>query len=185
MKTTDIIDFFAYISELTDMYITAIEVKPMRIKENLYATGFRRKGLGVVEVHLKEIHKLQINSNGFTVDLPLKQDADGELWISAEMLSELVLRGIFNDIRNHFYAMKSFDVAELRYRLKTENKSDYIFHEETIVYESKTQACRETILKRKHCEQFKSKFHHFGNGNNAEVVKKVTDLEFAEAEMSE
>lgn len=184
MKVTDIIDFFAYLSEITDMYITAIEVKPMRIKENLYATGFRRKSLGVVEVHLKEIHKLQLNSNGFTVDLPLRQDADNELWVSAEMLSELVLRGIFNDIRNHFYAIKSFDVAVLNYRLKTENKSDYILQEEAIIYENKTQACRETIQKRKRCEQFKSKFHHFGNGDNGELMKKLTDLEFAEAEMS-
>lgn len=182
MKTIEIIDFFAYMSEVTDMYITAIEVKPMRIKENLYATGFRRRNFGVVEVHLKEIQKLQLDTDGFKVDLPLK--TDGELWFPVDMLTDTIFREIFNDIRNYFYAMKSFDVAELTYRIKTPNKSDYLYAEEHILYESKTQACREIMQKRKLYSQFKSKFHHFGNGDNTELIKKVTDLEFAEAEMN-
>ena len=178
MKITEIIDFFAYISEVTNMYISGIEVKPMKVKGDLYATGFKRKGLGVVEVHLKELKtinkELQL----------LKNEPEGEIWIQADMLEPTTLKGIFNDVRNHFYALKEYDVADLRYRLKTPNNSDYILLEEAVVYDNKTQACREVIQKRKIYDQVKSRFYHFGNGNNTELINKITDLEFAEAEMA-
>lgn len=180
-KVKEIIDFFVYLSEVVDKYVTAIEVKPVRIKEDLYITGFKRKGLGLVEAHLKEIKSVALKSNDYSIDLPLKGDPEHEMWVDCEVLNETTLRMAYNDIKAHYFTLKSFDVAELKYRLKTPNSSDYIMCEEVIIYDNKTQACKDTILKRKHNDGFSVKFHHFGE--TLPVTKKVTDLEFAESEI--
>lgn len=180
-KINEIIDFFGYMSDLTEHYITSIEVRPIRIKENLYVTGLRRRGLGIVEVHLKDIKKVQLALDGYEMEYPLKQEPDGDLWIEADMLANTTLTTLFNYVKNKFLSLKEFTVAELMYRLKTRSSSDYVMKEEVTVYEDKRLACREVITKRRGCESFKSKFHHFGG--TAQQEKKINDLEFAESEL--
>lgn len=175
-KINDIIEFFGTLSDSTSMYVTNIEVKPIKVKGNLYVTGFKRCGLGEVEVHIKEMNEINIPTN--TTTLKVHSLPNNDIWMPTAMLSDETLSLAFNHIKKRFYSLKSYEVANLKYRLKTANKSDYIMIEEAIVFEDKTQACREAIQRRKYCETFKCNFFHFGEKTE---TKKLTDLEFAEA----
>lgn len=176
---TEIIDFLAEISEMTTMYVTEIETKPMRVAGDVYATGLRRSGLGIVEVHLKRLQKTNVKAGEYNMDI-FQKEPEGEIWIYATFLDSIVLRGIFNDIRTHFNSIKSFEVARLNYRLKTDNNSDYIMKEDIIVYDNKGHMCKEVLKRKKLSDMFKSKFQHFDKDS---ANKIVTDLEFAEAAM--
>lgn len=176
----EITDFLKLASDMTNSYITCIEVKPVRMKDNVFISGFRRHSLGIIDFHLKEIKYTRLNADGYTMDIP--QDADNEMWVRGDMLSDDTIRAAFNEIRNQFFKLKSFTIAELTYREKTANKSDYVMTEENIIYESKAQACKETIKKRKHCLNFKTKFVNWSE--HTSNMDNMTDEEFAAAAMA-
>lgn len=180
----EIIDFFKLVDEMTNTYITCVELKPMKVKDDIYITGFKRKGIGEIYVHLKEIKQINIKAEGYSMALPLREDADAEMWVKGDILSDDTIRGAFNDIRNHFFQLKSFVIANLSYRHKTNSTSDYVMTEESIIYENKTQACKETIKKRKKYTMFKTKFINWGDGDSTSDTSSMTDEEFAAAAMA-
>ena len=76
-STTDnndigIFDFFKYLNQLTEQFITCIEVAPIRIKRDMYITGFRRIGLSFIEAHVKHIKQLMVKTNEYSMEMPLK-----------------------------------------------------------------------------------------------------------------
>lgn len=177
-----IVEFFKYLNQLTDMFVTGIEVAPIRIKKDTYITGFRRIGISFIEVHVKHIKRLMIASNEYSVELPLKDTAEAEMWIDEELLAPSVIRSAFNDLRNYFFKLKGFEIAQIQYKLKSE-PDNLCSQEEVIIYDNKRIACRETIAKRKLCTTFKSHFSHFGGkveDGKPQYQKALTDEEIAE-----
>ena len=182
MIATEINEFFKYLNELLDKFVTGIEVKPIRIKQDMYITGFRKNGITQFEAHVKHIKQLLIKTDDYTMDMPLKDTPEAEMWIDIELLSPQTVREAFNDLRNYFFTLKGFVIAELNFRFKNET-DNYSLHEETIIYDVKRTACRETIAKRKFCSVFKSNFINWGKLNGAENKEKqptISDEEFAD-----
>ena len=182
MIAIEINDFFKYLNESLDKFVTGIEVKPIRIKKDMYITGFRRDGISQFEAHVKRIKQLLIKTNDYTMEMPLKDTPEAEMWIDVELLSPQTVREAFNDLRNHFFTLKGFVIAELNYRLKNET-DNYSSHDETIIYDIKRTAAKETIAKRKLCSVFKSKFINWGELDKTENKEKqytISDEEFAD-----
>jgi hypothetical protein len=104
------------------------------------------------------------------------------MWIDVELLSPQTVREAFNELRNYFFTLKGFVIAELNFRLKNET-DNYSLHDETIIYDVKRTAAKETIAKRKFCTVFKSSFTNWGKLNGAENKEKqptISDEEFAD-----
>lgn len=178
-----IVEFFKYLNQLTDMFVTCIEVKPIRIKRDMYITGFKRIGLTFVEAHVKHIKQLTVKTNDYSIEMPLKDTPEAEMWIDIELLSPSTIREAFNELRNYFFKLKGFEIAQIQYKLKTE-LDNLCTQEDVTIYDNKRLACRETIAKRKLCSFFKSHFIHWGGTNNEQgkpqFQKTLTDEEIAE-----
>ena len=186
-STTDnndigIFDFFKYLNQLTEQFITGIEVSPIRIKRDMYITGFRRIGLSFIEAHVKHIKQLMVKTNEYSMEMPLKETPEAEMWIDIDLLSKETIRNAFNDLRNHFFKLKGFVIVQTNYKLKSE-PDNLCSQEEVIIYDNKRVACKETIAKRKLCTLFKSHFSNFGENTidgNKQYKKALTDEEIAE-----
>ena len=177
-----LVEFFKYLNQVTDMFVTGIEVAPIRIKKDMYITGFRRIGISFIEAHVKHIKQLMIKTNEFSMEMPLKETPEEEMWIDTDLLALGIVRGAFNDLRNYFFQLKGFEIAQIQYKLKSE-PDNLCSQEEVIIYDNKRIACRETIAKRKLCTQFKSHFSHFGGkveNGKPQYQKALTDEEIAE-----
>ena len=177
-----LVEFFKYLSQVTDMFVTGIEVAPIRIKKDMYITGFRRIGISFIEAHVKHIKQLMIKTNEFSMEMPLKETAEEEMWIDTDLLAPGIVRGAFNDLRNYFFQLKGFEIAQIQYKLKSE-PDNLCSQEEVIIYDNKRIACKETIAKRKLCTQFKLHFSHFGGkveDGKPQYQKALTDEEIAE-----
>lgn len=178
-----IVEFFKYLNQITDLFVTSIEVKPIRIKRDMYITGFRRIGLTFIEAHVKHIKQLMVKTNDYTMELPLKMTPEAEMWIDVELLSPSTIREAFNELRNHFFTLKGFEILQLQYKLKSE-PNNLCSQEEVTIYDDKRTACKEAIAKRKLCSMFKSHFTHWGGNNNEQgkpqFQKALTDEEIAE-----
>jgi hypothetical protein len=182
MIATEINEFFKYLNELLDKFVTGIEVKPIRIKKDMYITGFRKYGIAQFEAHVKHIKQFLVKTDDYTMEMPLKSTPEAEMWIDVELLSQQTVREAFNDLRNYFYTLKGFVIAELSFRLKNET-DNYSLHDETIIYDAKGTAAKETIAKRKFCSVFKSSFTNWGKLNGIENKEKqptISDEEFAD-----
>jgi hypothetical protein len=177
-----LVEFFKYLSQITDMFVTGIEVAPIRIKKDMYITGFRRIGISFIEAHVKHIKQLMMKTNEFSMEMPLKETPEEEMWIDTDLLSLGAVRAAFNDLRNYFFQLKGFEIAQIEYKLKSE-PDNLCSQEEVIIYDNKRIACRETIAKRKLCTQFKSHFSHFGGkteDGKPHYQKALTEEEIAE-----
>ena len=175
-----LVEFFKYLNQVTDMFVNGIEVAPIRIKKDMYITGFRRIGISLIEAHVKHIKQLMIKTNEFSMEMPLKETAEEEMWIDTELLSPGVVRGAFNDLRNYFFHLKGFEIVQIQYKLKSE-PDNLCSQEEVVIYDNKRIACRETIAKRKLCTQFKSHFIHWGEKTEEKQPQHaLTDEEIAE-----
>ena len=177
-----LVEFFKYLNQVTDMFVTGIEVAPIRIKKDMYITGFRRIGLSFIEAHVKHIKQLMIKTNEFSMEMPLNETAEEEMWIDTDLLAPGIIRGAFNDLRNYFFQLKGFEIAQIQYKLKSE-PDNLCSQEEVIIYDNKRVAARETIAKRKLCSLFKSHFSHFGGkveDGKPQYQKALTDEEIAE-----
>ena len=182
MIATDINDFFKYLNGLLDKFVTGIEVKPIRIKKDMYITGFRKNGITQFEAHVKHIKQLLIKTDGYTMEMPLKDTPEAEMWIDIELLSPQTVREAFNGLRNYFFTLKGFVIAELNFRFKNET-DNYSLHDEIIIYDAKRTAAKETIAKRKFCSVFKSSFTNWGKLDGVENKEKqptISDEEFAD-----
>lgn len=177
-----LVEFFKYLNQVTDMFVTSIEVAPIRIKKDMYITGFRRIGISFIEAHVKHIKQVMIKTNEFSMEMPLKETPEEEMWIDTDLLAPEIVRGAFNDLRNYFFQLKGFEIAQIQYKLKSE-PDNLCSQEEVIIYDNKRIACKETIAKRKLCTQFKSHFSHFGGkveDGKPQYQKTLTDEEIAE-----
>lgn len=177
-----LVEFFKYLNQITDNFVTGIEVAPIRIKKDMYITGFRRIGISFIEAHVKHIKQLMIKTNEFSMEMPLKETPEEEMWIDTDLLAPGIVRGAFNDLRNYFFQLKGFEIAQIQYKLKSE-PDNLCSQEEVIIYDNKRIACRETIAKRKLCTQFNSHFSHFGGkteDGKPQYQKTLTDEEIAE-----
>ena len=177
-----LVEFFKYLNQITDMFVTSIEVAPIRIKKDMYITGFRRIGLSFIEAHVKHIKQLMVKTNEFSMEMPLKETPEEEMWIDTDLLAPGIVRGAFNDLRNYFFKLKGFEIAQIQYKLKSE-PDNLCSREDVIIYDNKRVAARETIAKRKLCTQFKSHFSHFGGkveDGKPQYQKALTDEEIAE-----
>lgn len=175
-----LVEFFKYLNQVTDMFVTGIEVAPIRIKKDMYITGFRRIGISFIEAHVKHIKQLMIKTNEFSMEMPLKETPEEEMWIDTDLLAPGIVRGAFNDLRNYFFQLKGFEIAQIQYKLKSE-PDNLCSQEEVIIYDNKRIACRETIAKRKLCSLFKSLFIHWGGKiEEKQPQHALTDEEIAE-----
>lgn len=177
-----LVEFFRYLNQVTDMIVTGIEVAPIRIKKDMYITGFRRIGISLIEAHVKHIKPLMLKTNENSMEMLLKDTPEEEMWIDTDLLAPVIVRGAFNDLRNYFFQLKGFEIAQIQYKLKSE-PDNLCSQEEVIIYDNKRIACRETIAKRKLCTQFKSHFSHFGGkveDGKPQYQKALTDEEIAE-----
>lgn len=177
-----LVEFFKYLNQVTNMFVTGIEVTPIRIKKDMYITGFRRTCISLIEAHVKHIKQLMIKTNEFSMEMPLKETAEEEMWIDTSLLAPEVVRGAFNDLRNYFFQLKGFEITQIQYKLKSE-PDNLCSREEVIIYDNKRVAVRETIAKRKLCSLFKPHFSHFGEevkDGKPQYQKALTDEEIAE-----
>lgn len=180
----DIIDYFNYLSALTQEHITSFELTPIRIQENMYISGFRRRGIGTIEAHVQHIEHFVIKNSEFSMEVRRKTEPTAELWMDVDLLNKETVRTAFNDLKNDFYHLSTFDILHMEYREKTNSTSDYVTKEENIIFANKQLACRTVIKKRKDCISIKTKFTHFGNGQKQpSITTPMTDEEFAEMEM--
>ena len=177
-----LVEFFKYLNQITDMFVTGIEVAPIRIKKDMYITGFRRIGVLFIEAHVKRIKQLMVKTNEYSMEMPLKETPESEMWIDTDLLSQETIRNAFNDLRNHFFKLKGFVIVQTNYKLKSE-PDNLCSQEDVIIYDNKRAACKETIAKRKLCTLFRSDFTNFGENTidgNKQYKKALTDEEIAE-----
>ena len=116
------------------------------------------------------------------MEMPLKETAEEEMWIDTDLLAPGIVRGAFNGLRNYFFQLKEFEIAQIQYKLKSE-PDNLCSREDVIIYDNKRVAARETIAKRKLCIKFKSHFSHFGGkveDGKPQYQKALTDEEIAE-----
>lgn len=178
----DIIQFFSFLSKQTNQFITAIELEPIKIKENMYISGFKRNSLIYIQAHVQSIETYTIKNNDFSMEIKRKTEPKEEIWMDIELLSQDVVNVALNAIKQQFRQLTSYDVLKMEYREKTTHDTDYIIKEEIIIFTNKQQACKTAIKKRKECTQIRTKFMHYGLPQTT-TVKTVTDEEFAEMEM--
>lgn len=171
----EIFEFFKYLSQLINMYVTGIEVKPIRVKTDMYITGFRRIGITTLEAHIKHIKPLLIKTNDYTMEMPLKENAEVEMWMDIDLLQKSMVKQALNELKNNFIKLNGFEIVNIQFKLKTE-LDNLCSQEETIIYEDKKLACKETIAKRKLCSMFKTKIIHWGKKNNITTTVKVTEI---------
>lgn len=176
-----IVDYFNYLGETTNQFITGIEVKPISIKKDMYITGFRRIGLTFIEAHVQHIKRLMVRTNDYMMEIPLKSDPEEEMWMDIELLSKDVVKSTFNHLKNYVSKLNGFEILTMEYRDKTFNDADYVTHEETIIFDDKRTACKTAIKKRKDVTSIKTKFTRYGGQVE---THKLTDEEFAEAAMT-
>jgi len=177
-----IVDYFNYLGEITNLFITGIEVKPISIKKDMYITGFRRIGLTFIEAHVQHIKRNIFKTTDYTMEMPLKSEAEEEIWMDIELLSKDIVKSTFNHLKNYVTKLDSFEILTMEYRDIT-NNSDYITHEENVIFDDKKVACKTAIKKRKTTTNMKTKFTHYGNNTNNMIqigTHKLTDEEFAE-----
>ena len=182
MLSTEIIEYFRFLDELLSTTVKQVEVKPIRIKTDMYITGFKRININQVEAHVKRIKTINLKIDEHVYQPMLKDTAEEEMWIDVELMSAETIRSAFNDLRNYFFTLKGFEIANLKYRLKSE-PDNLCSHEETIIYDDKKMACRETIAKRKLCTMFQSKFTHWGTGSGTRQAVhqySMSDEDFAD-----
>lgn len=177
-----IVDYFNYLGEITHLFITGIEVKPISIKKDMYITGFRRIGLTFIEAHVQHIKRIILKTTDYTMEMPLKSDAEEEIWMDIELLSKDIVKSTFNHLKNYVSKLNGFEILTMEYRDIT-NNSDYVTHEENVIFDDKKVACKTAIKKRKNTSSMKTKFTHYGNNTNNMIqigTHKLTDEEFAE-----
>ena len=177
-----IVDYFNYLGEITNLFITGIEVKPISIKKDMYITGFRRIGLTFIEAHVQHIKRIILKTTDYTMEMPLKSEAEEEIWMDIELLSKDIVKSTFNHLKNYVTKLDGFDILTMEYRDIT-NNSDYVTHEENVIFDDKKVACKTAIKKRKTTTNVKTKFTHYGNNTNNMIqigTHKLTDEEFAE-----
>ena len=177
-----IVDYFNYLGEITHLFITGIEVKPISIKKDMYITGFRRIGLTFIEAHVQHIKRIILKTTDYTMEMPLKSEAEEEIWMDIELLSKDIVKSTFNHLKNYASKLNEFEILTMEYRDIT-NNSDYVTHEENIIFDDKKVACKTAIKKRKTTSSMKTKFTHYGNNTNNMIqigTHKLTDEEFAE-----
>lgn len=171
-------DFFKYLNEVTNIYITQIELKPIRINTNLYITGFRHSFYNI-EAHIKHIKSTLVKVSDNEMKLMLNEKPETEMWMDVTLLEPTVVRTALNELRNNFYKLKGYTIAQLEFKPK--NDADNLCtQEENIIYEDIKTACKETIAKRKLCAFFKSSFLKRGEINKQTVKHTPTDEEIAE-----
>lgn len=178
-----IVDYFNYLGEITHLFITGIEVKPISIKKDMYITGFRRIGLTFIEAHVQHIKRIILKTTDYTMEMPLKSEAEEEIWMDIELLSKDIVKSTFNHLKNYVSKLNGFEILTMEYRDKTDNDSDYVTHEENVIFDDKKVACKTAIQKRKTTSSIKTKFTHYGNNTNNMIqigTHKLTDEEFAE-----
>lgn len=180
-----VIDFFRQLSDYIDEFVTQVEVKPFKLKQDTYITGLKRTGVAQVQAHVKNIKTLMIKLNEYTTEMKLKETPEEEMWIDCELLDKNILLTTFAKIKNYVLTLNNFEVANINYKLKTE-KDNLCSQEEVIIYDNKIFACKETIAKRKLCSLFKSKIIHYENNQIvtkenqiSNSVTTLTDEEFA------
>lgn len=180
MNTTEIIDFFRYLNQLTDKFITAIELKPINVKDDIYISGFRRVNLTQIEIHIKRLKQHTIKTNNNTIEINNNDNPIESIWLNVELVSKLMLRIAFNQLRENFFKLNTFQIAELTYKIKQNDNTQ----EEIIIYEDKRTACKETIMKRKNAAAFKSNFIHWGTKQILQpTTTTITDEDFADMKL--
>lgn len=176
----NIIEFFNYLNTITKQYITAIELTPIRIQENMYISGFRKNGVGIIETHVQHIEHFIIKNSEFSMEVRRKTEPTAELWMNIELLNKDVINTTFNTLKNNLTQLTTFHILHMEYREKTDNNTDYITKEENIIFDNKQMACRTAIKKKNNTQTFKMKFIQFPTQNKNIII---TDEEFAEMEI--
>ena len=178
--THQILGFFNNVADLTCDYVDRIELNPIRLYGNFYVTGFKRNFYYAtsMEVHVKELRKLKINTNAASTDDEdgyYFMEPDNDLWLPITMLSEKLMQNALNTFMDNFDKVRDFHVLDVTYKEKGDDKQ----HMETILYQNKRTACKDAIKFRKENEQCSTKFHTFTNENCKE--HKLTDFEILTA----
>ena len=175
MNTLDLIELFKEVGTSIQDYVNAIEINPIRVKNNLYLTGLRRSKLTNFQVHLKELNIITIKTDNLTnniQEIKTQYDTVQEMWLDLDVVNEDNLKQMLKQFKTHTLEMQSFIVTEITFKLKNE-KDNYANRQETIIFENKSTACKDIIAKRKQCTTFKSKFTQYAKNKYGQPIKQL------------
>lgn len=180
MNINTILALLKHFDELTEQYVTQVEITPIHIKDDLYLCGIERHNINQFQVHLKTIRQLPQTS---------KKVIEGELYLDLELTK---IEDAINKFITNATQLEHFLITTLKYKLKTENSSDYIIKEESIIYDDRRQACQDILEKRKKYIAFTSHIITFDKNkpnnnktNNKPSYYKLTDEQFAEISLQD
>ena len=186
----DISDFLDEIDDAIGDYIDKVELKPIRLNNNIYITGFRRTAFTYtnIEAHVKEIRSIKLNtlnSNITDEDGLYMMEPDGEVWIHVDMLANELVKGAFEEFKKCFEELTSLHVMTVRFKEKVSKTTHY----ETYVFKNKRVACKEGLKLKKKYDEVSIKFTEYVKVNNEWIEKddsteyqhEPSDLEIAMA----
>jgi len=157
----EIVKIFVELQKQIKQNITTIQlITPIKIKENLYINGIRNITVTNTEIKLLNIHN---NENI-------------EMWVSTDIIQNDLLTLIIYNIKQQIIQIlqENYTILIIQYREHTQKNTDYVTHEEIILFQNKNIAIKETIKIRRKYLQTKTKFIH---------KNIITDEEFAEKEL--
>ena len=181
------IEIFEYLTMVTKVnHITMLELNPITLGNNTYATGFKIDK-GEPKIHLKRMKTLQINNDSFTFLNPTM-----DLWINAETLDTTALITTLDNTIQQL--VNTIELHTLILTYKEENNTEE--KQEITTFLNKRYAAKYAIQFRKKYNNTKFKFYHTklnqntGNDNNnnstnTNIQQGITDLQFATAPLEE
>lgn len=190
LLSNEISDFLDEIDNAIGDYTDKVELKPIRLSNNIYITGFRRNSFTYVnvEAHVKEIRTVKLNSlNTYLADDDglYMMEPDGEVWIHVDMLANGLVKGAFEEFKKCFEELTSLHVMTVRFKEKVTKTTHY----ETYVFKNKRVACKEGLKLKKKYDEVSIRFTEYIKANNEWIEKddsteyqhEPSDLEIAMA----
>ncbi len=178
-----ILNFLENIDDLINNYVDKVELTPVQITKDIYATGIKRSQTSYtdIEIHLKEIRKINlegINSSITDEGGWYMMEPDGEMWLSTAIMNEATLKLMLDKFMKAFQQLNSFYIMSTKYK----DDEDKVPHIEITLFENKKVACKEALKMRKIHKNVTNKFETYNNKgekiiNTTQQQQEPTDFE--------
>ncbi len=177
----DILKFFEYLDGITNMTITSIELKPIKIKDDTYISGFKLIGEDIIEAHIKRFKTATTNANGRDEETILKDPPSTSMWLNIALLTQEAIQLSFNGMRDNFYGLKNYEIIDIAYTRHHDHNRTYT---ETIIYDDKRTAYKDIIEKRRNCYTFQQKIIHWNGTTDKRqpTAEELIDMPYDEEE---
>ena len=178
------LNLFKSLNDKTNHYINKIEIKPIKIKNNIYVSGLKKSNITQLQLHVKIFDDIIINPNTQYQQQITKYQPNNDIYLDIELFSQDLLTKLLNDINTYVnQQLNNYTIATFNFKLKDNKSNNYAIQEDVTIYDDKKLACKDAIKLRKLSTFFKSKFIHVNDNeiiNNDNDINKLTEEQLAE-----